>query len=70
MRPFRAPTPVVLPKPVRANMRPFLIISFIHVTLLVTSSQLGKVAVGCPFVSQCDAEFSGEFNVSDCRSNG
>ena len=31
-------------------LRPFLSISFVHVTLRVTSSQLGKVAVGCPFV--------------------
>jgi len=32
------------------RLRPFLSISFVHVTLSVTSSQLGKVTVGRPFV--------------------
>jgi len=47
----------------RASLRPFLSISFVHVTLRVTSSQHGKVAVGRPFVCQCQAELFDEFDV-------
>ena len=38
-------------------LRPFLSLSFVHVTLRVTSSQLEQVAVCRLFVWQCEAEF-------------